>query len=602
MSFISKLKSYWTKIAAYARAHKVISSIMAVIVLGGAWWGWSAAHTANAQVRYVLGTVASSTIVSTVSASGQVSASNSVDIKPQVSGRITWVGVKAGQTVRAGQALASIDKSDAIQAIQDAENNLKTDKLNYQKSAAQAPIDYQNDGIALTNAKTDLENSYTDAYNDLTQVYLDLPTVMSGANDVLYGYEFDSIKKSQWNIDALMNIFNPQFDDVPTVQSFQFAAKADYAAANTSYTSATSAYKGFTRSSTSDQKDAMLAQSVSMLTAVAQALQSELNYLGSASDVAQKTNRSLPSNFATVQSTARTNLATANADLSKLLADKKTLDSNKQAITTAQQKITLDQVGNASDGSNPISLQVSANSIAKEEQDLAKMQSDLANYTIVAPFAGTLSAVDATVGDTAGSAAIATIISHSQVADLELNEVDAAKVKPGQKATLTFDAIEDLTLVGTVASVDAVGTVSQGVVSYKVEITFDTQDARIKPGMTVNAAIQTGVVQDALVVPTSAVKTQAGQSYVQVFATPITDTGGAVGIVSDTLPEMIPVVTGASDDTNIQIVSGLSEGQQIVTSTRGGTQTTSAATTRTTGAAGGNRGFGGGAAPALRGL
>ena len=71
-----------------------------------------------------------------------------------------------------------------------------------------------------------------------------------------------------------------------------------------------------------------------------------------------------------------------------------------------------------------------------------------------------------------------------------MNEVDAAKISVGNKTTLTFDATEDLTLTGKVAQIDTIGTVEQGVVSYKVKIAFDTQDERIKPGMTANASIQ----------------------------------------------------------------------------------------------------------------
>ncbi len=586
--------SYWIPVKKYIVAHKAISGVIAVALLGGIWWAYNTATAAPAQTRYILGTVASSTtIISTVSASGQVAASNSIDIKPQVSGQITWIGVKAGQTVYQGQALASIDSTDARQTLQEAESNLATDKLNFQKSQAQAPIDYQNDQTTLANAQTDLQDSYNDMFNDLTGVYLDLPAVMTTSQTVLYGYDFDN-KKVQWNVDALMNIFNPTYEDTTSVKSFQTTAVSNYNAAKTAYQNALSAYQLFTRTSDNASMDAMLSQSITMTTAVAQALQSELNYLGSASDLANKNNISLPANFSSIQSSARTNLATANTDLSKLLVDKKTLTSNKQAIVNAQHTISLDQVGNTSDGSNPISLQVSANNIAKEEQDIANQKADLAKYTIVAPFNGTLSAVDAKVGDTAGSSAVATIITHSQIANLSLNEVDAAKIKLGQKATLTFDAIDGLTLTGTIAEIDSVGTVSQGVVSYQVQISFDTQDPRIKPGMTINASIQTGVVQDALSVPSSAVKTLNGESYVQMFTPPLTDTGGTTGVTSDTPPQMVPVTIGISDDTNIQILSGLEAGQQIVVGTRSSTKTTTSAARPTTGGAGGNRGFGGG--------
>ena len=62
------------------------------------------------------------------------------------------------------------------------------------------------------------------------------------------------------------------------------------------------------------------------------------------------------------------------------------------------------------------------------------------------------------------------------------------------------------------SQIDAIGTVSQGVVSYNVQITFDTQDSRIKPGMSASVNIITNTQQNVLTVPNSAVKTKKGTS------------------------------------------------------------------------------------------
>ncbi len=576
-------RSFPVGVARYAFAHKITSAIIAVVVVGGGYWTYQKLHPATTQTHYILGTVATGTIIASLSESGQVSSSNSIDIKPQVTGTITWVGAKAGDYVRAGQAIASIDDTDAVQAVSDAKKTLAADQLQFQKDTAQAPISYQNDQAALVTAQENLHDDYNTAYNDLTDTYLDFPAVMSAAQDALYGYDFDS-KKSQWNVDVLFNLFTTQ--DTTNVKTFMTAAESDYTTATDAYQTALDAYKTTSRAASSTQIDSLLSQSVTMTTAVAQALQSELNFLGAVSDLAQTYNLHLPSSFSTVQSSTRSNLSTANSDLSTLLADQKTLKNAAQAITTAQQNLTLDQVGNP-DGSNPISLQISANSLAKEAADLATQEANLADYTIVAPFSGTLSAVDVKVGDSAGSSAVATIISTSQIATLSVNEVDAAKIHLGDKATLTFDAIDGLTLTGTVAEIDPAGTVSQGVVSYNLQISFDTQDTRVKSGMTVNADIQTAVHQNVLVVPSAAVKTTSGISYVQVFVPALTETGGTTGVTSAVAPQQVEVTTGISDDTNIEILSGLTAGEQIVTKTTTGSATKTTTTTTSGGGPGG---------------
>jgi hypothetical protein len=63
------------------------------------------------------------------------------------------------------------------------------------------------------------------------------------------------------------------------------------------------------------------------------------------------------------------------------------------------------------------------------------------------------------------------------------------------------------------------------------------------------------------------VKTANGQSFVSVFDPALPDTGGTQGVVSKTPPTMIPVEVGISDDTVTEIISGLTEGQQVVART-----------------------------------
>ncbi|HEY6019765.1 MAG TPA: efflux RND transporter periplasmic adaptor subunit, partial [Candidatus Paceibacterota bacterium] len=600
---MKKLSTWFVTTQKYALAHKMLSTIAVVVVFSGGYYTVHALTTTPTQTRYLLGAVSSSTIISTVSASGQIAASDTIDVHAKVTGTITWVGVTAGQHVRAGQALAEVDSTDIKQQITQAQQSLSADELQYQKDAASAPINYQKDQDALTVAQQNLTDDYNTIYNDLSQAYLDLPNVMTAAQNTLYGYDLDSTKQT-WNMDYMVNLFSSQ-QNAGSAASFRDKAISDYNVARASYDQNTSAFKSVARTSDTTTLESTLQNTTAMTTAVAQVMQSELNFLGVVSDLAQQFNIKLPSVFTTIQSTARTNLSTANSDLTTLINDRKTLDNAKQSVKSAQQTITLDQVGNQTDGGNPISLQIEKNNLEKERTNLANLQEQLADYTVVSPFAGTVSSVAAKVSqDSSGT--IASVVTNQQVATLSLNEVDAAKVKTGDKATLTFDAIDGLTLTGTVADIDPVGTVSQGVVSYTVKITLDTQDSRIKPGMTVNATIQIAVHQDVLVVPQSAVKTLNGSSYVLTFTPPISDTeiaaAGAQGIVSTSAPTQVPVVTGISDSTNIEIVSGLSPGQQIVTRTISGVVKTTAtnAASRGSSIGGGNATFRAAPAGAIR--
>ena len=158
----------------------------------------------------------------------------------------------------------------------------------------------------------------------------------------------------------------------------------------------------------------------------------------------------------------------------------------------------------------------------------------------------------------------------SFTATVTLAEAYIASVTVGEKVTLTFDALTDLTLTGKVASVDNAGTVSKGVVSYTVTIVPDLVNDRVKGGMTVTADIITSVTADALVVPSTAIKTDySGGNYVQVL------TNGS--------PVDTTVVVGTSNDTYTQVTSGLTEGQEVVTQTISSSTKSTSTTSRSNG-------------------
>lgn len=565
-------------------ARKFLSGAIALVLVIGGYFGYTKLFSASVATRYVLGAVQKTTIIASASASGQVSALNQLDIKPKASGEVTWVGVRAGDVVRVGQIIAEIDNTEARQAIADAEQSLAEAKLQYQKDSAQAPIDYQKSLETLEDAKANLTTTYYDAYNTLSNTYLDLPTAMTGMQNILYGYDL-SQTKNRWNI----NIFRDGFSDSnTTARTFADIAEKDYKTARVKYDQAILDYKTLTRYSSNEELEKLLISSTDTATAIAQALQSELNLLDAVVDDAQTRNLSVNSAVTTMRTNARSYLSSVNSDLSALLNQQKSLDAAKKTIRDDERTLEILTIGNPS-GENPISLQSSQHSIADQERKLQQLKDDLAHYNITVPFVGTISTLSIKKFDTVSTgSAVATLITNQKIAQLSLNEVDATKINLGDKAILTFDAIEELTLTGEVAEIDAVGTVSQGVVSYKVKIGFDSQDERIKSGMTVNASIQTDVRQDALAVPSSAVKTQNGLSYVQVFNPALSETGGTQGVVSSSAPEQIEVTVGISDDTNIEILSGLEEGQQIIIRTISGTATANTTTSTNT-----RGGFGG---------
>lgn len=157
-------------------------------------------------------------------------------------------------------------------------------------------------------------------------------------------------------------------------------------------------------------------------------------------------------------------------------------------------------------------------------------------------------------------------------ATVNLTEVDVTKVQSGQKVTITIDAFPDVTLTGTVLAVNTSGSVNSGVTSYSASILLDKADLDIYTNMALSAQIITASIDNVIMIPTVAIKTNNGQKTVQ--------------ILKDKKVETVVVETGAANDTQTIIKSGINEGDEVITSASTTTKNTSTST--------GNSLFGGG--------
>ncbi len=589
---MKKIKSTYEKILAWAKLHKIGASLIALVILSGGYFTYSKLHASTAQTKYVLGTVEKSTIVSSVSASGQVSSSNELGIKPKVSGDVIYVGVTAGQKVNAGALIAELDTTEAQKSVRDAQANLESAQIALEKikqpASALTLTQAQN---ALSNAQDALAKLYSDSNTDIVDSFTDLPNIILNLKSILTGSDASG---SQWNIDYYKNAISPY--DI-RAKSFRDSAYNDYLTAQSSYDALFNDYQALGNSPDNATIEKVLNETYTATQLLSSAVKSADGFMQLYLDTYKAQNLTHITLADTQITSLNTYSSQLNSHLSSLLSDTSSLKQDKQNILEKQE--SLDET---TAGANNLDLRSAELGVTKAQNSLTDAQNNLANYYVRAPFGGTIASVAVKKYDSAGSGtAVATLITSQKIAELSLNEVDAAKIKVGDKVTLTFDAIDSLTLTGQVAEVDSIGTVSQGVVSYAIKIGFDSQDDRIKSGMTTNASIITEVHQDVVSVPSSAVKTLNGQSYVQVFNPPLASSGGTGGVTSTVLPEQVPVEVGISDDTNTEITSGLNEGEQIVTRTITGTTNTTSATptlfggtgTRT-GGAGARAGAGGG--------
>ncbi|MBU1202941.1 efflux RND transporter periplasmic adaptor subunit [Patescibacteria group bacterium] len=583
--------------------HKIISLLVLVVLSGSGYFFYGRLHKTEASINYVTQTASKGMLVSSVSGSGQVSSSNQVDIKPKVSGDVIAVSMTVGQEVKKDDVLAKIDSGDAYRQYNDARITYENAKLELDEllappddsdllSAKNSLADAQDSLIKLefnqtqdynqaqkdiTDAEKDLEDSYDDIYNDISDAFLDFPDILTELNTVLFSDEIADSEVTINNISnnyALENAFNNNhYDERSRFESYIDVAENNYQSAKDSYDVSFDNYRDISRYSNKDTIENLLSESIDTAKKISDALKSQINMLDFWVEYRIDKNLSVYSQVTQYQSALASYTSQANSHLSGLLSVERSLDNAKQSIDDAKENFEelkqnqpLDLASaernlvakqqNLDDllaGATTLEIKNKQLSVQQKYNSFLEASSDLADHSIKAPFDGVIASVDVVVGDTVGSSAIASLITKQNIAEITLNEIDAAQVKVGQKVTLTFDAVEDLSVTGEVAEVDAIGEVNQGVVSYGVKIVFDIQDDRIKSGMSTSVNIIIESKTDILLIPIGAVKTQGSSSYVEIM-----DNGQI---------KRQTVTTGLSNDTMIEIIDGLEETQEVVTQT-----------------------------------
>ena len=564
----------------YTVTHKFISSVVFLAVFGCGWWTYSFFATPENATRYVTATVATSTVISTLSESGTIAATSNISVASEASGVVLAIYIQPGTRVAAGTAIAQIDATDAQKSVHDAELSLETAELTYEDSTApSSSLELLKAKNAVTNAQIALEKAHDNAYNDISNIYTDLSDIMLGLDSVLYDSDVSG-RSNQMNVDAFSNMVSSKDS---SISIFKNSAVSSYDEALAAYNEAIATYKTTARNASNDEIIALAQTTYKATQAVADAVKDSHDFFDRVNTDYSFYNLETSATLTSLLSSVNSYTTTVNSDLSSALSIKTSIISSEQSLAIAE-----DDLKTTEEGPDDLVLKSAAITLKKAQEALADAKATLADTVVRAPFSGTVAsiAIDRyqTIND---GTTVATMVSDNEVATLSVSEADVTKIKPGQKATISFDALSDVTIVGTVASISTAGSVSSGVVSYTVDLSLDTTNDRVKPGMSVTADIITDTATG-LVVPSSAVKTSGGTTYVLVFDPELATDSSGSGTATTRTPNKVTVITGLAGDIETIIMSGLVEGQQIVakTITSSSSKTTTSSNTKSNDAGG----------------
>ena len=274
--------------------------------------------------------------------------------------------------------------------------------------------------------------------------------------------------------------------------------------------------------------------------------------------------------------------------------------------------------------------------LQQDQIDLNNKTAQLAKETVTSPIDGVIVTMNFNNGDTVQSGKpIATVIDMKSLQIVaQVDELDISKVANGQKATITFDALTGKTYTGTVSKVSELGTTTSNVTNYAVNIAIDNPTG-IKVGMNGNINITVASKSNVVTLSLDAVQTVNGKKYV-LTSIPAATSGGSTssstsskrttsgssssstkgssststrnysassssaasgsgGVRSIRNSSMKEVTTGLTNETDVEITSGLKDGDSVYIQLPSvSTSTTSTSTARTSGASGYGGGSGSG--------
>lgn len=202
----------------------------------------------------------------------------------------------------------------------------------------------------------------------------------------------------------------------------------------------------------------------------------------------------------------------------------------------------------------------------KKKIELEKAMEKQEQLVVVAPCDGRIASIDVEKGDsvTSGTKVITLVEDGDMELILEIDELDIPMVKPGQRVTLSVDALSDVTLTGVVEKIAPLGNTGasemtgggmpsmssggSGVTTYDVYVTLTGEvDSRVLGGMNVSGEIVVSSVTNALLLPSEAIRQDGDGWYVQLQSGEYRD-----------------VELGVMTDSQVQILSGVSEGDTVI--------------------------------------
>lgn len=602
---------------------KVKVFVLTIVICGGAYYAYvhiiaNKGSAGRQMVQQKSATVTKGDIQLAVETDGTVVAEDGVELSFSTTGEtVEKIYVAEGDTVKKGDKIASISTDSMQHDLQNAQDSYNAallalsdakagasakDIKNSQYQVEQAETSLAQAKTDVVTAKADAEEKVEDAEEAIRTAQDNIEKGASGSSEDLedaYATLYSDIeafsltlKNNLYSADKILGI-----DDVSLNNDFEgvlgvLNTSSLYASQN-SYSQTKSdrqkleAMLSSTSKTDYDAMDKMAAQAKLAATDSKNLfanLQKVLDATITSTDLSQSELDSMKSNVSSLRSSATASVSTIDKDIDAIDSVEDDAGDNTTTLQTAYDKavanladvkrqneidianaesairnkeIALDQAKMSyADLIAPLTtseLQKLVTQVNQARNNLGEMQDKIDEATLVSPIDGQVGNINGKEGSLISansSESFATIINKDTLfVQVNVEESDINSIDKGQKAYVTFDAVEGLKMEGTVTYISmTAGASNSGVVTYEVRVVLDNVgQTSVKEGMTAFVSFVSDEVKDVLRLPVAAVTNVDGVASVKK----------ADGKYQE-------VVTGFTDGSMVEIVSGLEEGEKIV--------------------------------------
>jgi HlyD family secretion protein len=253
---------------------------------------------------------------------------------------------------------------------------------------------------------------------------------------------------------------------------------------------------------------------------------------------------------------ARVGQAELQAEIARLQYEKMKAGARPEQLEAARAQLAQAQASLARLQPDALTVERTRLQLEQARLQLEQARRRLEQATLLAPFDGTVIAVNIEIGQVVGAGVPGGAIVLADLSDLYLDltvdEVDVVRLKEGMPVEITLDALPGRSFRGHIDAIAPAATEAGSAATYRVRVVLDERDPVLRAGMSANVEIEVERRENVLLVPNAAVRRdrETGRAFVY-------------RVVGDRTEE-VEIRLGAQGETESEVLEGLQEGDRVV--------------------------------------